>query len=239
MIKFLTFGAPKSAYYSSVMELCRQARNLNVFGEIRGLSDFELKNDPYFWKKHRQFIEDNSRGYGYWVWKPYIIMKSLGAMNEDDILIYMDSGCTINAYGKPRLQEYIDIIKKSEYGILSFHMKHLPEKNYTKKKLFEFLQTNSEDKELGQCMATVILMKKNDHSTKIINEWYRLASLPYLINDECENEATCFISHRHDQSIYSLLVKKYGSVKIDDETFFAPNWKEGWSFPFWATRLKR
>ena len=165
-------------------------------------------------------------------------MKSLDVMNTDDILIYMDSGCTINALGMPRLKEYIDTMKNSENGIMSFQMNHLPEKNYTKRKLIDFLQTSSEDIETGQCMATVVMIKKNDHSTMIIKEWYRLASIPHLINDDVGIEINSFVAHRHDQSIYSLLVKKYGSVKIDDETFFAPNWKEGGSFPFWATRLK-
>ncbi len=30
-----------------------------------------------FWKKHGTFIESNPRGYGYWLWKPFIIKETL------------------------------------------------------------------------------------------------------------------------------------------------------------------
>jgi hypothetical protein len=40
------------------------------------------------------------RGGGYWIWKPYIIKKHLDKINDNDILIYMDAGCSININGK-------------------------------------------------------------------------------------------------------------------------------------------
>ena len=50
----------------------------------------------------------------------------------------------------------------------------------------------------------------------------RIASSKMLDDDIYEDEIRCFISHRHDQSIFSLLDKKYSSVKIRDETFERP-----------------
>ena len=29
-------------------------------------------------------------GAGYWVWKPYIVLKTLLAMNDDDVMFYND-----------------------------------------------------------------------------------------------------------------------------------------------------
>ena len=40
-----------------------------------------------------------------------------------------------------------------------------------------------------------------------------------LINDDTKNEENCFIENRHDQSIYSIIVKKFGSIKLNDETY--------------------
>ena len=40
-------------------------------------TDKELKNDQNFWEKHQQFIKRNPRGWGCWIWKPYIIKKLL------------------------------------------------------------------------------------------------------------------------------------------------------------------
>ena len=94
-------------------------------------------------------------------------------------------------------------------------------------------------------------VEKNKHSLFVINEWYRISSLYFLLKDDdidtiTTNTTTTTInnnnnvSHRHDQSILSLLVKKYGSIKIPDETFFYPFWeKTGLRYPFWATRKRK
>ena len=120
-------------------------------------------------------------------------------------------------------------------------MNHLSEIHYTKQILFDYLSTSNNDQLSGQCMATIIMLKKNKHSVFIINEWYRISSLYYLLNDEHnDNNNNNNVKHRHDQSILSLLVKKYGSIKIEDETFFYPLWeKTGIKYPFWATRKRK
>jgi hypothetical protein len=86
-------------------------------------------------------------------------------------------------------------------------------------------------------MATVIILKKNAHSTSIINEWYEQCENYDLINDEKGKEDPRFIDHRHDQSILSVLVNKRGSLKITDETYFS-NWNNGANYPFLAKRLR-
>ena len=116
----------------------------------------------------------------------------------------------------------------------------LPEIKYSKKVLMTYLDVNTEDMRSGQCMATVIIMRKGAHSLSVVNKWYNLASICDLINDKHSlNEDKLFIDHRHDQSIFSLLVKQFGSIKIPDETYFEPHWIEkGKNYPFWATRIR-
>jgi len=71
----------------------------------------------------------------------------------------------------------------------------------------------------------------------IINEWCTLCQDYDLINDCTNNESNEFIEHRRDQSIISVLVNKYGSIKLLDETYFA-NWNDGLRYPFLARRLR-
>jgi len=66
-----------------------------MFNKIISYNDKDLNNDEEFWKKHGNFIENNKRGNGYWIWKPYIIMKNLDLMNDNDILLYLDCGCEV------------------------------------------------------------------------------------------------------------------------------------------------
>ena len=46
--------------------------------------------DDHF-KEKNQYILNNKRGSGYWLWKPYIIFKKLLEIDENDILCYNDS----------------------------------------------------------------------------------------------------------------------------------------------------
>ena len=242
MLFLLTFGGPTTEYHNCVNRLCNEGIELGCFDVIKGMTEIDLMEDKDFWNLHSNFIKNNKKGYGYWIWKSYIIMKYLQEnMKDDDILIYMDAGCTINKKGKLCLLEYIQLLESSKYcGIISFQMNHLLEIHYTKNKLFDYLNTSNNDMLSGQCMATVIIIKKNKHSLLIINEWYRISCIYDLLNDDHINNNNNDIHHRHDQSILSLLVKKYGSIKIPDETFFHPNWiKDGALYPFWSTRIKK
>jgi hypothetical protein len=229
--RFITFG--NELYYNSVRRICKEAQNLKFFNEIYGYSDKYLKKEEDFWLKHGHFLESNKRGYGYWLWKPYLIKTELDKMNENDILVYCDSGCQVNEQGKRRLHEYIDMLNTSEHGILSFQLEFL-EPLYTKNQVFETLEFK---KNVLQCMATVIILKKNANSSSIINEWYEHCENYDLINDDNGKEDPRFIDHRHDQSILSVLVNKRGSLKITDETYFS-NWNDGTNYPFLAKRLR-
>jgi hypothetical protein len=40
-----------------------------------------------FYEKNRIILE-KKRGFGYWLWKPYIIIDTLSKLNDGDILIY-------------------------------------------------------------------------------------------------------------------------------------------------------
>jgi hypothetical protein len=78
--------------------------------------------------------------------------------------------------------------------------------------------------------------KKNKHSVDIINKW--VENMHYnLINNNLLNENSYFIDNRNDQSIYSIIVKKYGSIKLPDETWYE-NWNDGFNSPILAKRNK-
>lgn len=236
---FITFGGPFPFLQHSLNRICEEAKTLDFFTKITGFNDIDLKNDKLFWEKHGDFINNNPRGYGNWLWKSYLIKKELATLNTDDILVYCDAGCQINANGKARLLEYIDLLHtdKNNYGLISFQLEY-PEILYTKRKaldLFDGYNINT-----LQCLATVIIIKKTSHSIELINKWCELCNNYSLINDDIETEDPSFIEHRHDQSIFSLLVNTYGSIKLLDETYFYPNWdSDGKDYPFWATRIKR
>jgi len=239
MIKktFLTFGGPNSNYHSAVNRICTQASELNIFDNIVGITDQYLKNDTEFYNKHGRFLEENPKGYGYWLWKSYLIKKQLEKMNEHDILLYVDSGCVLNINGKKRLHEYFDMVQHSEYGIVSFQMTHV-EKKWTKMDIFNYLDAH-EYLETGQLVGGIFMIRKCEHSVHLVNTWYETCHLYDLINDSPSNSSNHpdFIENRHDQSVWSIIRKKYGTTIINDETYFE-NWDDGYHYPILAMRQR-
>jgi len=214
-----------------------------VFDEIHGFTEKDLVADTEFWKKHGEFINNNRRGYGYWIWKSHVIKKTFDSLNEGDIVVYCDAGCHVNKKGLDRLNEYFEMLRTNpdDYGLISFQMNHLTEYCYTKRAIFEHFQSSVEVQESGQCVGGIQIIMKNKHSENVLNIW--IDSLKYdLLNDNTLLERPEFVENRHDQSILSVIVKTYGSIKLTDETCFPPtvnNWND-WvdidKFPIHAMR---
>jgi len=234
---FLTFGGPSKKYHDLVNKIKREAEELEIYNKIIGYTEKELKEKKKFWTKHGKFIESNPRGYGFWLWKSFIIKETLKEMKNDDILVYADAGCSLNKNGNKRLLEYFDIVKNSSLGILSFELDQI-EKSYTKMDIFNELNVY-ELLNTKQLNATAFIIRKCERTVNLIKEWYKLCSNYHLISDEpskIPNDPE-FKDNRHDQSIFSLLRKKRGTEILKDETYFYPNWDIlGKNYPIWAIR---
>ena len=113
MFYFLTFGAGSQDYLDALARISRQAEDLQVFDKVIGLNDKDLKDDGPFWEKHGHFIETHWRGYGHWIWKPYIILKTLLSMNDGDLLMYLDSGCELDFNHKGELDKYLEHVNRN------------------------------------------------------------------------------------------------------------------------------
>jgi hypothetical protein len=240
---FITFGGPTPNYRKRSQELAAQSSQMGIFTKSIGLNDDFLKSNKMpFWQKHGEFLETNKRGYGHWLWKPFIIKTFLDKLKPNDILVYADAGCVFNPEGIKRMTEYIDILNNDEKGILAFQLSSaLSERKYCKRQVLEHLEVTPEIMNSGQCVGGIILLRKTEFSQKFIDTWYSTAEHHELINDSMSYhpEYPDFVDHRHDQAIYSCLVKKMGIKMIPDETYFSPNWnKNGKDYPIWAVRKR-
>lgn len=187
-------------------------------------------------------ILNQKRGGGYWIWKFDIISKKMSEIDDNDIVIYIDSGCSINKNGLERLNDYIDMVNNNITGTISFQTPHI-EKTYTIMEIFKFFNI-VEDKKItdsGQYMATVIIMRKCPASREIISNCINCLKINKLLITDYynKNQEDYFKDARHDQSILSVIRKMYDTVVINDETYFTPfGNSESLKYPFWATRYK-
>lgn len=236
---FLTFGADTKNFHDAVDRICNQAEKFDLFDEIIGLSEKDLIKDTEFWNNHSNFILNNKKGYGYWIWKPYLIHKYMNEkLNFGDIICFLDCGCELNINGKKRFVEYIDMVNK--YDTLGMQIEH-EEKKWTKYDLIHRL--NAENFEnTGQIESGIQFYKKTQKNIDLIKEIYNLCieNNYHFINDEpslLQNDIK-FVEHRHDQSILSLIFKKNNCFVIKDETYFHDKRIRGKNFPIFAMRNK-
>lgn len=197
----------------------------------------DLRADATFWAAHGAFIEANKRGRGYWIWKPHIILHSLSHMNDGDILVYADAGCSIKASGAERFRKYLEVISTTPQGILAFSSEHSMYK-WTKMDTVKALGAES-ILHMNGVIATSLIIRKCDASLRIIKQWMSYCERYELLDDSPSVTANHpdFIEHRHDQSILSLLLRLHGCyVTLDNETWTYPHWDA--RMPIWAARAR-
>jgi len=210
MLTFLTFGGGSKNYHEAVDRLISQVKKLELFDNIIGYTEEILKNDDYFWNKHGNFIENNKRGYGYWLWKSYLILKTIENLKDGDILLYLDCGCEIDVRKKQKLIEYIGYL--DEHNILGTNGGSV--RQYCKMDLILKLDMMKYINNAELTQACVLLILINDKTRALIKEWYELCCEYSNIDDtpSINKNHESFIEHRHDQSVLGLLLLKYNFV---------------------------
>jgi len=198
-----------------------QAENFGVFKTILEYGEEDLKNNE-FWEAHAKKMMElrsgsNKRYYGYYACKPYFVLRALNNIPENDVLLYIDSGCELNKNGLDKLNQYYqECIDTS--GV--FFSLDLPEIQWTKMDTYrKIIGDNDEHFGTRQIISGIFLLKNTQMIRDLVNEWMDICvedggkylddSPSFLANDKI------FREHRHDQSIFSLLLK----VKSEEHDF--------------------
>jgi hypothetical protein len=211
-------------YKQKKNRLVQQARELNFYDQICMMNENDL--DAGFRASHAKYLNPNVRGFGYWAWKPQIIYQKLSELNDGDILQYTDAGCHLNHLGMKRLEEYFDLANTSPSGILAFqggiviekirfNDRDLPvyvEKHWTKSDLLNHLEVEKRQDIINspQVGAGIIFIKKTGEAMKVIESWLNIIKYNMNLVDDTKskiNEHENFKEHRHDQSVFSLIIK--------------------------------
>ncbi len=200
-----------------------------------------------FRKKYAKILKKR-RGGGYWIWKSWLVAHYLALLNENDILVYLDAGCTINATSSSqrRFWKYIDMVNHNRCGFLRFALSN-KEKDWSNQALFDYMALHygmrPEFANTAQLVGGILIMRNTvfvrtlfKQALQIIEEDPWLLSDRYTRTPQGEN-------HRHDQSLLSLLYKYMdGNLILKDESFFWNSegvWEEkvAQRYPFHVVRI--
>lgn len=238
---FISYGCDN--YTNSKKRIEAEAKQFG-FDEVIIYSPDNLSKE--FVEKTQPFINE-PRGKGYWLWKAYIIKETFKLMDEGDILVYLDAGCSLNEYGKGTYNEWVNLLNNSDTGMIRFRYMETPEEWYTTEAVFEYFskENDIEFRNKDIYMNGIIMYKKNTNSQNYIDKFYDITITRPDIFSDIYNHKHCdsFKDHRHDQSVSSCLVKLYDFISIDDHSY--GNSYEMWmdlvfnmKQPFLATRIR-
>ncbi len=203
-----------------------QAIKMGLYDSINLYTYEDLNND------FKLYVDEllksgKKKGYGYWVWQTYIHQIVLSKINNGDIYHWCDVGCHFNLNGKKRLEEYIKFVSDYEKGFMGFEYKDLENKEfknftypnyleyqYTKEDLFKFfnVQDNKKITDTPQVWGGSFFLRKSPVSIKIMKDHYDIVRTRFDLIDDDETKFVSesrngFISHRHSQSVLSILAK--------------------------------
>lgn len=219
---FCSFADSRMA--RALVRIQQQASQMGCYDQIYCYNEHNLDKD--FRRKLKDKLQPGSRGFGYWAWKPQIILQTLREMKEGDILSYCDAGCHLNPQGLTRLQDYFDMVAGHESGILVCRMGH-KESKWTKMDLFHHFGV-AEDRSVtdsGQYVATAIFIRKQKTTVDLLQQWRQVVYDHFHLVDDSPSISPNFpefVEHRHDQSILSILLKLHGCVSVPIGEFDAP-----------------
>lgn len=241
MSKLILVSFADKRFRNSLKRLEEQTRDF-PFDERHFLTQDNCLTKEY-WRKLKPWLY--RRGYGYWSWKSAIVKDFYDRLDDGDMLFWSDAGIYWNYTEKSlkHFEEYIQMLSEGN-DILVFSQPTI-EKNWTKGDVFEAIgaYNNMEICNSNQFLGGLFLIKKTDQTIDFINRFYALCDLKKeLVTDKHSSKPNKegFIENRHDQSIFSVLVKTYPHIVIpwQETQVYDGNWDLLADFPIQARRLK-
>jgi len=187
-----------------------KTRRSGFFDKVICASPRDL--DKEFRLKHKNLLRYYHRGGGYWVWKPYIIRKVLATLKKEDFLFYVDA----DHYVTEAIEPLIKLMLKWNQDLLPFEgvLPNSKEICWNKRDLLLAMDCDRPEFFNTPNIRAASSLWKGDSSfaLKFLDEWMSYAENEHFLTDIPSKTLNYpeFLEHRHDQSIYSLLVKKHG-----------------------------
>lgn len=241
-----TFGTTTEGhkqFKKSLLRLKNEALSTNWFEDVFIYTEEDLK-------EYNRSLRGT--GAGWWWWKPIVIQKSLERVKNNDIILFLDCGFSINKNGEEKFLDYVRLCNSGP-GILGFGGGPISsvlgegatDRHHTKRDLLIHLNCDHPKYiDTSQTNSGALFVKKNKFGMDLINDWVKLSENIHFLNDSpsINTEHIEFVSHKNDQSILSLLVKirlpKLNNYLLDSRDLsFDPNTNGYNDYPFRADRL--
>ena len=184
------------------------------YAETFDLSDISVP----FQISHSKILR-RRKGAGYWLWKPYIILKTLlTKMNDGDMLMYNDAG----TYWIKDAGPIVKVCMETKHNIVSFHQPY-QESEYSKRDAFVLMDMDDPrvyQKGQTQRMDGFIVLMKTCKTIQFAMEFLAYTADGRITTDDKnvmgKPNFPNFKGNRHGHTVFSLLTKKWGVLELRD-----------------------
>jgi hypothetical protein len=197
----------------------------------RFYSGFELRNSPETAILVKPFpnpsyFNPGGSDWGYYRWKPYVILKTLEAAEDGDIVYYRDvnffkyPGILVNVGDTREIASFLlqetDFFVPLEHRLVSL-------RHCCKREAFEHFGVFGDPQYMNAPLmsASAILCRKTEKVVQIVKEWLEYCMIDELIDvDIRKPQLEGFSHHTSDQSVLNLILRK----RMHEQGLFIPDY---------------
>lgn len=197
---FITYGDEK--FQDAKKKIIAEAKEIGEFDTIMPYGKEDLSKELL-----NSEIINVPRGGGLWSWKPDVIWKTMLVAAEGDIIVYCDSGCSLQ-----KTKEWNNFwLLLERYDLIAQRLFQRTD-HWTRKEILDFFKDNGTQwHKCYQYQATVVILVVTEFTRSLIKEWRDLMiNHPELVMDVTADEKclqhTSFWENRHDQAVFSALI---------------------------------
>jgi len=176
-------------------------------------------------------LENRRSGFGFYSWKPIVILDTLQKLPGGDIVLYHDVGRPnynyeikkdVNPLIRTIVNEYNGI------GVVAGEWLH---RNWCKRHCFQAMGYDNKDFwHITQLTANWHIWEKNTLSLDIVHLWKNWCLTPSVVDTKSfvdrEIELEGFSEHRWDQAILTNIIRKYELDGIVKRLPSKPGWEK-------------
>jgi hypothetical protein len=178
---YLTYGENCCAYV--LARACKGALSVGEMDDCLAYNSSVI--DSEFKERHKTTLETRM-GAGLWLWKPYIINRTLHEMADGEYLFYADAGVHIISPIHPLLV-LLERLDANYSGILTFGV-GFTQRQYCKRDAFVRQRCDTPAcYDAGQVNGALSIWRRGPHALRVVQAWLR----------DCEDHQVMSHAHTH------------------------------------------